>query len=136
MKRILIAAIAGLMATAPMAAPAFAQPGRHHGDWRDNDRHAHWDAGRHNGYWVGRSWHYGPPPPSVYGRTGFQLGWHEWRRGDRLGYYASRYPVVDYRTYHLRPPPRGYHYVRADNGDIILAALATGLIASIIVNNG
>lgn len=150
MKRILIATVAGLMLTAPLVTPAaFAQPDRHnhndrdrgrdndrHHEWRDNDRHARWDANRHNGYWSGGRWYYGPPPASAYRSAGFALGYHPWARGERLGYYNSRYAEVDYRQYRLRPPPRGYHYVRADNGDIILAALATGLIASIIVNHG
>jgi Ni/Co efflux regulator RcnB len=38
---------------------------------------------------------------------------------------------VDYRRHHLRAPPRGYQWVRADN-DYALVALTTGLIASIV----
>jgi Ni/Co efflux regulator RcnB len=53
---------------------------------------------------------------------------------DHLGYY-TRYVEVDYRDHHLKPPPRGYHYVRDDKGDIILPAVATGLIASIIAGS-
>src|SRR5689334_22377503 len=110
---------------------------RHRGDWRDDRRDARWDDRRYNGYWLGRSWHWGPPPASYYRRADFRLGWHDWRKGDRLGYFGTRYVVVDdWRARHLRAPPRGYHYVRASNGDIILAAIATGLIASIIANNG
>jgi Ni/Co efflux regulator RcnB len=57
----------------------------------------------------------------------------EWRRGDRIdNYNHRRYVEVDYRRNHLRAPPRGYHYVQDDRGDIILAALAGGLIAAII----
>jgi Ni/Co efflux regulator RcnB len=35
----------------------------------------------------------------------------------------------------MKAPPRGYHYVQDDKGDIILAAIATGLIAAIIASN-
>ena len=42
--------------------------------------------------------------------------------------------VSDYRAHHLPPPRRGYHYVRDDTGNILLVAVATGLIASIIAN--
>lgn len=61
---------------------------------------------------------------------------HHWRRGERMGYdnwqSAQR---VDYRQHHLRQPPRGYEW-RQSNGRFILAAVATGLIASIILSNG
>ena len=30
---------------------------------------------------------------------------------------------------------RGYHYVRSDNGDILLVAVTTGVIASIIASH-
>ena len=68
-----------------------------------------------------------------YGNSGY--GHHHWRRGERFdGYRSHNYIVSDYRRYGWRPPPRGYAYYRTDSGDVILAALATGLIASIIVN--
>jgi Ni/Co efflux regulator RcnB len=156
MKRIILSAVASLMLAAPLtAAPAMAQQygsdrysndhrdndrydnNRHRGDWRESRRDARWDDKRYNGYWVGKSWHWGPPPASYYRRADFRLGWHDWRRGDRLGYFGARYVVVDdWRARHLKAPPRGYHYVRSSNGDIILAAIATGLIASIIASNG
>ena len=45
------------------------------------------------------------------------------------------YREVDYRNYRLKAPPRGYHYVKDNNsGEIILAAIATGIIASILAN--
>lgn len=65
-----------------------------------------------------------------------QQSTHQWRRGERMGYNnwqgAQR---VDYRQHHLRQPPRGYEW-RESNGQFILAAFATGLIASIILSNG
>jgi Ni/Co efflux regulator RcnB len=63
---------------------------------------------------------------------------HDWRRGERLGDWNRRYYEVDYREYRdyrLYNPPYGYRWVRDDNGDFLLAALAGGLIAAIIANN-
>ncbi|MGE3866879.1 MAG: RcnB family protein, partial [Hyphomonadaceae bacterium] len=59
-----------------------------------------------------------------------------WRAGYRVpAYYAGpRYVVYDYGRYRLRPPPRGYHWVRDDRGDFLLAAIATGIIADVIIN--
>lgn len=141
MKRLLITAAAALTLVGPLAAsPAFAdswQQRREHREdrrtYNDGNRAGRWDSNRHNGYtWKGR-WYYGAPPAAYYGRPGFNPGYHAWRRGDRLpsGY---RYTVVDYRPYRLAPPPRGYHYVRDDRGDILLTAIATGIIASVILN--
>ena len=55
--------------------------------------------------------------------------WRYPQRGKRLA------REVDHRAYRMKAPPRGYHYVQDDRGDIILAAIATGLIAAIIANN-
>lgn len=53
----------------------------------------------------------------------------EWRRGAYLPHSYRRpvYVVNDYHVHHLRRPPHGYHWVRV-NRDIVLTALATGLI--------
>ena len=61
---------------------------------------------------------------------------HAWQRGDRLpnDYRARRYVVNDWRGHHLSAPPRGYHWVQAGN-DYVLAAIATGVIASILLNH-
>ena len=60
---------------------------------------------------------------------------HTWYRGDRLPtYYRSRsYVVDDWRGHHLYAPPQGYHWVQA-GGDYVLAAIATGVIAAILLN--
>ena len=65
---------------------------------------------------------------------GHQEGWY--RRGGRMPeqYRGSRYVVSDWRAYHLRQPPRGYRWVRSDNGDFLLVAVTTGIITSIIAN--
>jgi len=60
---------------------------------------------------------------------------HAWYRGDRLPYeYRSRsYVVDDWRGHHLYAPPRGYQWVQS-GGDYLLVAVATGIIASILLN--
>ena len=57
---------------------------------------------------------------------------HGWRQGGRIerGDWA-RGRHVDYRAHHLRAPPRGYEWREVD-GNYVLAAAATGLIASIL----
>lgn len=60
--------------------------------------------------------------------------YHHWKRGERLDsrFHARGYMVNDYRRHGWRAPPRGYAYYRTDSGDVVLAAIATGVIASVI----
>ncbi|HEX5458478.1 MAG TPA: RcnB family protein [Steroidobacteraceae bacterium] len=60
---------------------------------------------------------------------------HVWRRGERLppAYRASAYVIPDPVVYRLRPPPRGYYWVRVDN-NAVLAAVATGAVIDIAAN--
>jgi Ni/Co efflux regulator RcnB len=59
-----------------------------------------------------------------------------WKRGERLDhrYMARSYRFDDWRRHGWRAPPRGYAYYRTDAGDVVLAAVATGAIASVIAN--
>lgn len=96
----------------------------------------HFDRGRHNGYYLGRSWHYGPPPSAYYGRHDYRPSYREWRRGDRLpAYYRDHYRPVDYRYHRLSPPPYGHHWVRDDRGDYLLVGVATGVILGLALAN-
>jgi Ni/Co efflux regulator RcnB len=145
MKHILILAAAGVMLAGPLieASPAFAQQSnggadtQRHGNtnWRDDRAGGKFDPAQHNGYYVGKTWHTGTPKASAYNQKGFQLGYKPWSKGQRLGEFNKRYQEVDYRSHNLTPPRRGYHYVQDDNGNIILAAIAGGLIASIIAGS-
>jgi len=60
---------------------------------------------------------------------------HSFRRGDRLPqqYRSRQYVVDDWRGHRLSAPPRGYRWVQV-GGDYVLAAIATGVIASLILN--
>jgi Ni/Co efflux regulator RcnB len=84
----------------------------HHDDHRDNNQmyNQHDDHHDHRAYVQHREW-----------RRGYRMNHDEWARGER----------VDWRTHHLRTPPRGYEWREAD-GNYVLAAVATGLIASVI----
>lgn len=101
--------------------------------YRDGRRADRWDDRRHNGYYHNNRWYYGPPPS--HWRNEARYDYRGWRRGDRLpGYYRDRYRTVDYRDYRLRAPPRGYHYVRDDRGELLLVGIATGVILGIIAS--
>jgi Ni/Co efflux regulator RcnB len=55
-------------------------------------------------------------------RKGAKIHDEDWRRGEQ----------VDYREHHLRAPPNGYEW-RLVDGNYVLAAVATGVIASVIM---
>ena len=76
-------------------------------DHRDDDHH---DQGGH-AYVEHKEW-----------KKGYHMNHDDWARGQ----------PIDYRTYHLRTPPRGYEWREVD-GNYVLAAVATGIIASTIV---
>jgi len=121
MKRLLLAAIAMAVVVGPTA--ALAGP-------------SGWDGDHNNGYYVGHTWHYGTPSAATMRRQDFRADFHPWRQGQRLpAAWRNRYAEVDWRSEHLRAPRHGYHYVRDDSGNILLVAVATGLIASIIAHH-
>lgn len=122
-----VGAIAPSFAFAPAAAPF-----QDHRDWHDDhhdDRHddrRDWHDDHHRGP-------PGPPPHVVDRRGPPPWAHHHWERGHR---YDGRVIVVDrwhdYRG--LREPPRGYHWVRDDDdGQFLLVAVATGIIADIVL---
>lgn len=61
---------------------------------------------------------------------------HDLYRGQRLpsNYHNRQYVVDNWRSHRLSAPPRGYHWVQVGN-DYVLAAIATGIIASIFLSN-
>jgi Ni/Co efflux regulator RcnB len=52
-----------------------------------------------------------------------------------MDYRRGTYVVTDWHRAHLREPPRGYRWVRSDNGDFLLVAVTTGVIAEILANH-
>ncbi|HEY9540398.1 MAG TPA: RcnB family protein, partial [Luteimonas sp.] len=60
-----------------------------------------------------------------------------WSRGHRYyrAGYGRTYVVNDYYSYGLRRPPSGYYWRRSDAGDYLLVAIATGIIADLILSH-
>ena len=154
MRKTFTTTIAALTAISSVvtAIPAGAQNRRHDSDrdgrsdrseWnrdRDHDgrpdqwdRNDHRDRGRHNGWRDrrGRNWsYYG----SNYGYNGYD---GDWRVGQRYPNYQNQsYVVSDYGSYGLPAPRRGYRDYRNNNGDIVMAAIAGGIIGLIIGSAG
>ena len=99
------AALAALQAGASTASAA----NYHHDDW---NHHSNYDNNHPN--WSSHSdW-----------RNHGHVSYDDWNRGQQ----------VDWRSHHLRAPPRGYEWRYVD-GRYVMAAVATGLIASIILSS-
>lgn len=121
MKRFLTASLAVLM-LASGAGAASAQ------DWRrDHNDNGRYDA-RDRAYEKGRR------DQAKFERKQERREYRRWVKGQRLDarYRGNGYYVSDWRRHGLRAPPRGYRWVRVDD-QYILAAVATGLIASVIL---
>ncbi len=96
--------------------------------------------------------YYGGRPIVIDNRHGNYSDHRNLRRNKRGGYYYNargpefrrggyiprefrnrQYVVNDYRTYQLAPPQRNQQWVQV-GGDYVLIGIATGLIASVILN--
>ncbi|MDG2530776.1 hypothetical protein SGCZBJ_04340 [Caulobacter zeae] len=122
MKRLIITAVAAsLLAGTALSGTAMAQP-------RHDDRHDRYEQQR--AYEKGRR------DQARYERKEDRREYRRWAKGQRLDarYRGNGYYVSDYRRHGLRAPPRGYRWQRVDN-QYILAAVATGIIASVIIAN-
>ena len=109
-------------------------------DYRYDNRHgSRYDSRRHRvpayGYYqsperiyrqysrYASPWRYAHP--RGYSYRSYNSGYYLPRPYFSSGYY------VDYHRYGLRAPPYGHHWVRID-GDVVLAAIATGLIVDVV----
>lgn len=153
MNRFVVAALTATLAFAA-AAPAFAagdrdhDRGRHgwddrgrghdrgHDRGRGNDRRddrRHYANGYREGYRDARHndrRYYAPPRHVVYRPYGFERG-HRYSN-----YYGGPvYVVNDYNRYHVRRPPHGHRWIRDDRGNMLMVAIATGIIADIVFNH-
>lgn len=137
------AALAALVMVGPlsMAGTASAQSRRDVREQRQDNRQdarqaQRWNQREHNGYYSGGRFYRGQPNASIQSRGDYRPAYQQWRRGERLPSYArTQYREVNWRSERLRQPPRGYHYVRDDRGEVLLVAIATGVILSILLNN-
>lgn len=113
MRRLTASLLVPVFALTLAGAPAFAQDhhddDRHHDQGHDRDHRDDRDRGDHH-YVRHDDW-----------KRGQRMRHEDWDRGRR----------VDYRAYRLRRPPRGYEWREVD-GNYVLAAVATGIIASVI----
>lgn len=94
---------------------------------RDDRRaRANWDRWYRQDRWAKGHRYYG----GKYGYNGYR---GHWKTGERYPYWRDNaYVINDYRAYRLPPPRSGYRYYRDDNGDIVMAAIASGVIGLII----
>ena len=143
LKSLMIGALSLATVAAPMAASAQ--------DWRRGDRdgrYERWERRADQNRWDGRRYtereryrdwrrgqrdqwrdsrRYGPPYGNAWGHH------RRWYRGAVIPYdYRRDWYVRDYRRYGWAPPPRGYGYYRTDTGDVVMAAIATGVILSLL----
>jgi len=57
-----------------------------------------------------------------------------WRAGQYYSDYGRRDRMIDWRSRHLPRPRAGYAYYQEDNGDVVMAAIAGGLIGLVLGN--
>ncbi|BDU18255.1 RcnB family protein [Lysobacter auxotrophicus] len=114
MKRLISTLAVGFLLLSPVVASAH---GKGHGHGRGHDHHDRYDdhddrhdRGRKNGHYK-----------------------HDYRRG--VVYVERRVYVDDYHHYDLREPPRGHRWVRSDDGRYVLIAVATGIIADVLLHH-
>ena len=87
-----------------------------------------------------RDWRRVEPRPDYRGRDmRYERGAgpsHNWYRGTRLPpeYRTRHYIVEDWRGHRLSAPPPGYYWVQSGS-DYLLVAIATGVIAQLLLNN-
>jgi len=66
---------------------------------------------------------------------GAKEGWYKKGGTVPRDYRDDRYVVSNWQAEHLREPPRGYHWVRSDNGDFLLVAISTGVITDLMLSH-
>ncbi len=158
LNRTVVGTVAALLAVGTVA-PAFADDHRHdrrhdrreHRDdrrewrddrreWRDDRREWRDDRreARHDRRYYSPGYYHRPAPPPrvVYRPAPRPVYGYGWQRGHRYrDYYRGPvYVVNDYGRYSVRRPPHGHHWIRDDRGNLLLVAIATGIIADFVIN--
>ena len=122
----ILAATTAISGALPVSG-ALAQPGYYGG--RDHDqgrRPDQWDqdAARYHDQYGYR--YYG----GHYGWQGYNGRWREGRRYPYYGYRDNR--IDNWQAYNLPPPRPGYAYYYDPSGDVVMAAIASGIIGMVI----
>ena len=116
----------GLTATLAQADPDYRRgpPGHGHAGPDRHDRYNRHDMRRPG------------PPPHAHGPRYGAGPHHNWVRGSRIPpqYRTRHYVLNDWHGHRLSRPPRGYHWVQ-NGSDYLLVAIATGVIAQIILSH-
>lgn len=130
---LLIAAAVIGMSAGPVMAQSHGHGDQDHGDQDQGDR-GHGDRGRSDKHYENDDRHGDRRYSGMHDR-GRHEGWY--KRGGYVPeeYRSGRYVVNDWHREHLRQPPRGYHWVRSDNGDFLLIAVATGVITDLLLHH-
>jgi Ni/Co efflux regulator RcnB len=125
-RKIIVGLVAAAMGFASVASFAQPRPGP--------DRRGAMHGGPGAGPMRGPQRRMGPAPRRMAAAPGFPE-YRRFNRGERLPpqYRSNQYVVNDWRGHHLSAPPRGYQWVQ-NGSDYVLAAVATGVIASVIAN--
>jgi len=118
----LLSASLALAAGASFAQPSHDGPGRDHGQSEGYGRPTKMQG-------------HDAPRPQEHAEHDRDRGHPDWHRGDRLSgeYRDHQYVVDDWRGHGLRQPPRGYQWVGV-GADYVLAAVATGVIAQVVLS--
>ncbi len=112
------------------AQPQYVPPVRQYGPEWQNRQYRQWPHQESQQF---------PRQGEQYGQYGHHPRWNadapRFRRGDFLPYEYRQRPfmVRDWRAYRLYAPPAGYQWVQTDSGDFLLIAIATGLIANMVL---
>lgn len=101
--------------------------------YRDRERYRYqYDTRDTRPYWGG-NYGYRYTPRGYVGRYPYYDAYGDYRNGQVYRHHRdSRYIINDYHRYGLPAPRAGYRYYRDDNGNVIMAAIAGGIIGMII----
>lgn len=117
------------------SATVFAQP---HDNNRGGGHPSHNGPNPAHGAQQGHGHGHGSGPRDAsMGGPGGPVPHNDWHKGERLPteYRDRNYAVDNWHEHGLQAPPRGYQWVGV-NGDYVLAAIATGVIANVLLSAG
>ena len=121
------------MAAVPAMAKDHGHDGDQHGHGRGHDRDDRGyygdrgDDGRDRRYHKNGHWDNGRRGPPSWARG------HDYRSYGYRNVYVV--PYAQYRPYRLYAPRPGYRWVRDDGGNFLMVAIASGIIADVLLHH-